>query len=549
MDRRRIEREKDREVLRRVALMLETETRLLYRKLALVRSELARAKGEDQAQIELIVRHLQEQLGARNAELFGSSQSERRGRPDGQGDGEAGGEQEGGQPQAGQAGEAAPEPEKPAQRGHGPRPQPKLPVQEQIFKLPPEELICPFGCGPLEEKPSLAVQTEKVTVEIRTFHILVETQKVYGCDECDYLTMAPKPESFLPGGRYTEQFAALAAVEKFSDHIPLERQVKRMRRAGLEVTGQTLWDQELRLATLLAPTYESLHDWMLDSHDVLGADETRWRMMEKKAPSKLWWAWGLSAPDGLFFDLLPSRGREAAMLVLKGFAGILVADGLSTYACLEKAASKGGVQLPIDGEQPPRLPDFLLACCWAHARRYFIKAEKNNPVANEILDLIAALYAVEGKAARLAVTEADLLEKRRELRTTESRAITAKIHTWLLAQRPIPGLQLDDAIQYALNRWSALTLFLDHPEVPLDNNFTEQGMRGLVLGRLNFQGVRSARGARVAAIFYSLIGTCQRQGIEPWAYLVFAARRAIDKPGTVTLPHEYKRLMAEAGQA
>lgn len=137
---------------------------------------------------------------------------------------------------------------------------------------------------------------------------------------------------------------------------------------------------------------------------------------------------------------------------------------------------------------------------------------------------------------------------RSQLRATESRPVTERLHAWMLAQRPIPGLSLHEAIRYSLERWGALTVFLDDPRVPLDNNQTEQGLRGPVLGRLNFQGVRSVRGARVASILYTLIGTCKRQNIEPWAYLVFAARRAIDRPGTVTLPHDYPRLAAEAAE-
>jgi hypothetical protein len=162
------------------------------------------------------------------------------------------------------------------------------------------------------------------------------------------------------------------------------------------------------------------------------------------------------------------------------------------------------------------------------------------------LDLIGELYAVEAEARRQAEAGADLLECRRALRSTKSKAIIDKLHEWLRKQHPPPGLQFADAVNYALNRWKALTVFLEHPEVPLDNNGTEQGMRGPVLGRLNFQGVRSIDGARAAALFYGLIGTCRRQGIDPVAYLAFAARRAIDRPGTITLPHEYAKLAAEA---
>jgi len=88
-----------------------------------------------------------------------------------------------------------------------------------------------------------------------------------------------------------------------------------------------------------------------------------------------------------------------------------------------------------------------------------------------------------------------------------------------------------------LGLWPGLTRFLDDPRIPLDNNATERGLRGMVVGRKNHYGTRSKRGTEVAALLHSLIESAKLCGVEPKAYLLQAVRAALANPGTVTLPH------------
>ena len=75
------------------------------------------------------------------------------------------------------------------------------------------------------------------------------------------------------------------------------------------------------------------------------------------------------------------------------------------------------------------------------------------------------------------------------------------------------------------------------PRIPIDNNHTERGLRGIVLGRKNHYGSRSQRGTEVAALFYSLIESAKLCGVDPKAYLLTAARAALADRTAVTLPH------------
>ena len=113
------------------------------------------------------------------------------------------------------------------------------------------------------------------------------------------------------------------------------------------------------------------------------------------------------------------------------------------------------------------------------------------------------------------------------MREQQARPILDKLRAWALEQRGLPKSSLRKATDYMLGHWTALTLFLSDPKVPIHNNRSERALRGLVLGRKNHYGSRSRRGTQVAAIFYSLLDTALLNGLDPVAYLQEAATAAI----------------------
>jgi hypothetical protein len=123
------------------------------------------------------------------------------------------------------------------------------------------------------------------------------------------------------------------------------------------------------------------------------------------------------------------------------------------------------------------------------------------------------------------------------LRAEQAAAIVAELRGWAHRQRALPESSLGKAIAYMVGPWPGLTRFLEDPRVPLDNNATERGLRGVIVGRKNHYGSRSQRGTEVAALFYSLIESAKLCGVEPTAYLLRAVRAALTTPGTATLPH------------
>jgi transposase len=493
-----LEKEEDPKVLRQATKILVHENeRLLARVVALTNENLA-LKGASPEDLQLRLAQLEAQLAVKSKLLFGKS-SERR-------------------PVA-----KVEEPEETApQVGHGPREQPSLPVVEKTYTLDEADLDCP-KCG-----KQLAVfkdqfeESEEITVVERRFVLEKRKRQKYRCECNGCIETAPGPVKLFPGARYSVDFAIEVAASKYIDHRPLVRQVRIMAREALVVDSQTLWDQIDRLAKILGSAKEALHAYVL-KHAVIGADETRWRLLDGKGrdagEAKQWQVWAIAAPDAVVYNIEGSRSAEAGRRALAGFKGVVMADGYKVYDALSR--EPGG---------------FILANCWAHVRRAYLEVEQAFPAQSKgIVDLIGELYAVD----RLCPTGRPGDELRRRLRDDRSRAIIERSRAWAVAAkaRTLPGSGLVKAIDYMLGLWAGLVRFLDDPRVMLDNNGTERGLRGVVLGRKNHYGSKSRRGTEVAALFYTLVESAKLAGVEPKAYLRLATQAALHAERT-PLPHE-----------
>lgn len=507
----RLEQIQDPELLRQAARLLDHENHRLHEKIKTLLAEIARLRGEDGTRLQHELTFLQELLTQRERALFGPS-SEQRPSP----------------------GAASPAPPRPPQPGHGPRVQPRLPIVEQVHELDEADRQCCPQCGhPLALMTGQFEDAEEVTVIERQFVLIRHRRQKYRCQCNGHVeTAAPPPRlaarADARGHHYAVEFAVEVATQKYLDHLPLERQVRIMRREGLAIDSQTLWDQINALAQVLAPSHEALIRYVL-SAEVVGADETWWRVMVQPK-AKRWWAWTLAREDAVVHRILDSRSQEAGRQVLGDYHGIVMADGYGTYDALARGS-----------------PGFTLVHCWAHVRRKYVEAEPHYPgPCQTVLDLIGRLYAVEAQVPVLAAdapsdARAEALALRARRRQEQSRGIVQEIRDWALRQRVLPESSLGKAITYMLGLWAGLTRFLDDVRIPLDNNHTERGLRGMVVGRKNHYGSRSQRGTEVAALFYSLIESAKLRGVDPKAYLLAATHAALADRKAVTLPHDLLR--------
>ena len=499
----KLESIKDRETLQQAALLLEKTVVRQSKEIARLRAENARLRGQDispQMELEL----LREQLAAMQQKLYGSS-SEKRPRIQ----------------------EDAEGTDATARRGHGPRSQPDLPMEEITHTLPEAERVCSICGQVMVEMGEQAEESEEITVVGVEYKILKHRRQEYRCRCNEQVMTAPGPVKLMPGGRYSIDFAVHAAEGKYLDHLPLERQARAMGRAGLHIDSQTLWDQIEALARHLEPTYEALCSHVLDA-DVVYADETFWRNHEGEDTSR-WWTWCVASDEIAIYRMLSSRSQKAAYEVLGGFEGVVMTDGYGAYQALQR-----------DG------PGLQLAHCWAHVRRKFLEAEDAYPRLSEhAVEQIGTLFEIEREAPRPTTDTADderdgIFELRRRLRSERSKPIVGDLLEWALEHRGavLPKSKMGRAIAYLLKLWPGLTRFLDDPRIPLDNNAAERALRGVVVGRKNHYGSRSKRGTEVAALFYSLFETATLSGVDPRAYVTHAAIRAIQHPGAVTRPQD-----------
>ena len=399
------------------------------------------------------------------------------------------------------------------QRGHGPTDQSALPRVPLRCELPDADRECPACHGTL--KP-LAGQTECSemidVVELKYQVVEVERQK-YVCGCGGAVETAPGPARAVEGGRYSLRFAIKVAFDKYVAHLPLERQARLMAHQGLIVTSQTLWDQCSAIMDLLEPTYDALFA-LLRASPVVGVDQTGWPDLEDSSLPP-WQMWCVTAPGIVYHRICDDKSARTFKTLLGDYQGWVVADALGTHQA--GARECRGVRL---------------AACWAHVLRRFRDAVVDFPEAHFMLAWIQDLYEIDARAADIG--------ERKRLRSTESRAVTEKMKAWMQDTPALKTTSLGSAIRYTLGIWDRLTLFLDNAEVWLDNNRTERGLRGPVIGRRNHFGSKSARGTQVAAIMYSLVESAKAAGIDPIAYLTEVATRAQRSPGAVLLPADLR---------
>jgi transposase len=215
----------------------------------------------------------------------------------------------------------------------------------------------------------------------------------------------------------------------------------------------------------------------------------------------------------VLFDFTADHTAKGPNEFLKDYKGYLQADALAQYEGLYGTGKVKHV------------------CCVAHARRKFVEAaEGGEERANEVVELIGQLYALERQMPPLLPPSDEPAEQeqrrrreeeRRQTREREAGPILVRVKEWLDAQQPqaLPRSLLGKAIGYALNNWEALKRYVEQGYLAIDNNLSERTLRVIALGRNNWGVVGSEAGGKTAAVLYSMVGTCKHLLIDPFVYL------------------------------
>ena len=303
-------------------------------------------------------------------------------------------------------------------------------------------------------------------------------------------------------------------IDKYTDHLPVHRQIQRFEREGIKLSASTLTDWIGATCTLLDPLYEVLRKQVLSS-DYLQADETPIKVLDKdkKGTTHRGYHWVYHAPQErlVLFDYREGRGREGPGECLKDFKGHLQTDGYIVYEDFDEK------------------PGITLLHCMAHARRKFDEAKDNDLIrASHVLTEMQKLYALErqGKENELSADELYGLRQR------EAGPILDGLKEWMLENYKdvLPQSAIGQGIFYSLQRWDKLSIYTTDGRLRIDNNLVENAIRPVAIGRKNYLFAGSHNGARRAAMLYSFLGTCKMNHVNPFDWLKDVLIKIPDHP-------------------
>jgi len=390
----------------------------------------------------------------------------------------------------------------------------------------PESTTCGCGCQLKRIGEDVA---EKLDYQPGVFTVERHIRGKWVCAHCETLVQAPVAPHIIDKGIPTTGLLAQVLVAKYADHLPLYRQEGIFARAGMAIARSTLAQWVGACGVQLQPLVDALRDELL-KHSVLHADETPVSMLKPgngKTHRAYLWSYCTTRFDevkAVVFDFADSRAGQHArdFLGIPGedsWRGTLVCDDFSGYkAMFELGVTEAG--------------------CLAHARRKFFDLWSNHKsaVAEEALKFFVQLYEVEREVQGLTPDD------RRRIRQLKAKPVAELMHAWLRAQRQrVPdGTATAKAIDYSLGRWVALTRYLDDGELPLDNNWVENQIRPIALGRSNWLFAGSLRAGKRAAAVMSLVHSARLNGHDPYAYLRDVLERLPTQPASriqELLPH------------
>jgi transposase len=311
---------------------------------------------------------------------------------------------------------------------------------------------------------------------------------------------------------------------------------------GLAVSAGTITDDLKRLAFLFEPLYQKLID--RNREQVLwNADETRWPVFQVVADKVgfRWYMWLFESKDAVVFTLDKGRAHDVPEDHFgKAARGILVVDRYSAYKAMDHV-KQGRLRL---------------AFCWAHQRRDFLDVEKSWPKLSDWTAFwvarIGQLYKRNDERLTAREKGEDFQEKDKRLKEAVE-AMRKQMEEELADEKLHPAKK--KLLASMKEHWEGLTVFVEHPEVPMDNNQAERTLRKAVLGRKNYQGSGAEWSGKLAAWMFSLLATLKKWRINSrkWlkAYLQACAEAGGQVPEEVerwlpwNLTEEQKREMAE----
>ena len=303
-------------------------------------------------------------------------------------------------------------------------------------------------------------------------------------------------------------------ISKYVYHLPFYRVIQSYRELGVTISSSTVNGWFKAVVGKVKPLYDLLRAHVL-ACDYVQVDESTLPVIDNEkhraVKGYVWSVVNVMTGDRFFFYEHGSRSTRVAMGLLRDFKGAIQSDGYVVYEHFEGMEGK------------------KLLGCWAHARRKFFEARKENgKLADEALFYIGKLYEVEREAD--ALDEADGkpdYERRRKLREEKAYQEIRKFETWMevnIVKCP-PKSLMEEAISYTYRILKKLSLYVTDGRYRIDDNMVENSIRPLAIGRKNYLFCGDDDAAQRAAVVYSLLATCRAHGINERDWLEDVLRR------------------------
>lgn len=420
--------------------------------------------------------------------------------------------------------------QQPGSPGHGRSDRSALAVVDEIHDLSEAAKCCP-ACGEAfapfpgaEESNIIEVQVQAHIRRIRRLRY----QKTCQCSEVTGIVTAPPAPRVVAKSGLGVSVWTRVLLDKYLYGRPTQRLCAELRHHGLPLAQGTLTDGLQKIAVLFEPVMVALYERQM-SEKVFHGDETRWEVFEE-VEGKIghrWYLWVTQSASVVYYRMAPGRGADVPKAHFAGLRKdlvevVLVCDRYSAYKCLAKDHD-----------------DLILAFCWVHVRRDFLEAARSWPELEDWMFVwiedIRELYRLN--KARLEVWDKTLpldqqpvafVECQDDLKTKLSE-MQARVEAHL--QEPDLHLAKHKVLSSLHNHWDGLRVFVDRPEVAMDNNTAERTLRNSVVGRKNYYGSGSVWSAHLAAALFSVVQTILLWGLNPHHWLSAFLQACADHGG------------------
>jgi transposase len=349
-------------------------------------------------------------------------------------------------------------------------------------------------------------------------------------EPADSIKIGALPLLPLPRSNAGPSLLAELLINKYMHHLPFHRQLAMFKQIGITLPASTVNGWFKGSCDLLRALYDKLRDLVLAT-DYIQVDESTIPVMDDKkhraAKSYLWVVRSVMENLLFFHYDRGSRAQKVVIGLLSDYQGAVQTDGYEAYSIYEH---KKGV---------------LLLGCWAHARRKFTEALKEDKSgAQYALEQIGMLYRVEAMATDQQMD----YNQRAELRKKLAYPILRAFEKWIVQYYPkvLPKGKMGKALSYTYSLFHRLSRYHLDGRYRIDNNLIENDIRPMTVGRKNYLFCGNHDAAENAAIMYSLLGCCKACDVNPreWLSDVLARIPAYNNDYSLDLaellPHNWK---------